>query len=153
MNNFVENIKSIIIEDKENYISNKDIENLYICELADNWIDINVKTQNEFEQKLNALGIILNHDNFQKAIEKSNLALIENDIEKRREVAELVKKIIETEEYLQNSRISGYKILGKYEDPNTYKTDSFKVHTNIMIRLYKYLNEKLIQIKGAKYGE
>ena len=49
--------------------------------------------------------------------------------------------------------MSGYKILSKYEDANTYKTDSFKIHTNIIIRLYKYLDEKLIQIKGAKDGE
>lgn len=143
MDEFIESIKNKMTKDKEKIISQKNIEDLYVLELADKWIDINVKSKEEYIQKLEALGEILKNKDFQKAIKISALAMDEkNSDEKVKEIAELITKIRKTDEYKENSRISGYKILSKYENPNVLKTDSFIVHTNIMMKLFEYLKEK-----------
>lgn len=153
MDKFIESIKKIMIEDRKKIISNRNIEDLYIWEVADKWIDKNAQNQQEFEQKLDALGSILKNSNFESAIKTSALAFRENNTDKAIETVELIKKVTHTKEYIKNSEISGYKILSKYEEPSTYKTDSFIVHTNIMIRLYKYLEEKLCKVKEENYGK
>ena len=148
MDNFLEKIKIIMLRDRKTILLDKNLEDLYIWELADKWINKNVKSKEEFQAKVEALGNILNNAEFQKAISKSKIAFEENDIEKQNEISELIKKIVQTKEYVENSEISGYRILSKYEDINTYKTDSFIVHTNTMLKLYKYLNEKLTEVRG-----
>lgn len=147
MDKFIENIKEIMKEDRKRIILNSDIEELYIWELADNWIDMNIQTEYEFKKKINALGNILNTEDFKSAIQSSKIAFNENNTEEAKATAELIKKIRNTEEYKENSKVCNYKILEKYEDYETYKTDSFIVHTNIMLRMYKYLEETAKKIE------
>jgi len=143
-----------MMNDRNDIVANKNIEALYIWELADQWININIKNKQEFEQKLNALGSILNDIDFKNAVEISKLALKEKDgDDNATKTAELIKKIKQGKLYIKNSQISGYQILSKYEEPTVYKTDSFIVHTNIMMRLYKYLQEKVNEAKKTESEE
>lgn len=149
MDNFIEKIKKEMLKDREKFISKNYIEEVYIWELADKWIDTNVQTQIDFENKLNALGNIVNNSYYKNAVKASNIAFTENNNEKSIEAAEFIRKIKQTEEYENYSKVCGYKILDKYEDPITYKTDSFIVHTNMIIKMYTYLKEKIEEVINA----
>lgn len=143
MDIFIEKIKKQILKDKELFISKRNVENLYILELADKWIDMNIKSKEDYIKKLNAMEKILNNNDFRKVIETSRLALEEkNTNERANEAASFITNMIKTEEYKENSDISGYKILSKFENPSVFKTDAFIVHTNIMIKLFEYLKAK-----------
>lgn len=147
MDKFIENIKKEMLKDREGFVLKNYIEEVYIWELADKWMDMNIQTQEDLEEKLKALGNIVNNENYKNAIKASDIAFYENNKEKEIEAAELIKKIKQTDEYKENSKICNYKLLDKYEEPNTYKTDSFIVHTNMIRKMYVYLEEKLKQAK------
>lgn len=154
MDKIMENVNRIMQDDRKKIVDKNDTEQLYVWEIANKWVEMNVQNKQEFEEKLGALGKILENEKFKKAIEITKTSLRkEFDLNKAQEVAELIKEIKQTDEYIENSKIARYKLLDKYEEPITYKTDSFRVHTNIMTRLYKYLEEKLCQMKEEKYGE
>lgn len=143
MDIFIEKIKKQMLADKEKFISQKKIENLYVLELADKWVDMNVKDKEDYIRKLNAMEKIVNNNDFRNVIEIGRLALEEkNTNDKANEAARLITNIIRTEEYKENSNISGYKILSKFENSAVFKTDAFMVHSNIMIKLFEYLKSK-----------
>lgn len=147
-------LKENMLKDKEEFASKWNIEDLFIWELADKWIDINIKNVQEFEPKVNALGGILNDRDFIKAVETSKLAFKEKEINDTAiKTAELIKKVRQSEIYIKNKEIAGYKILSKYEEPAIYKTDSFIVQSNMIIRLYNYLQKKVNELKKMQSEE
>lgn len=138
----MQKIKDKMTQDRKKIVSKNNIEDLYVWEIANKWLNINVKSRDEFEIKIEAMGKILNSESFRQAVKTSKLAYEEKNTNyKAKEAAELIKKLKETEQYIENAKISGYKILSKYENPSTYKTDAFIVHANIMTRLYNYLSK------------
>ena len=140
MDRFLEDIKIKIAEDKKKVAAKFNVEDLYIIELASKWIEINVSNEKEFEDKIQSLGRILNDRDFQEAVRISNFELEQNN-DNANQIVELIRKIKTKESYKEDSKISGYKLLDKYEDPSTYKTDAFIVHVNIVKKMYSYLNE------------
>jgi hypothetical protein len=59
----------------------------------------------------------------------------------RKEAAECIAKLAQSRVYLENVSDAGYKLLDKYKHPETYKTDAFVTHSNIMTALCDYLFE------------
>ena len=141
-------LKENMLKDKEEFTSKWNIEDLFIWELADKWIDMNIKNVQEFEPKVNALGNILNDRDFIKAVEISKIAFKEKEVNDNAiQTAELIKKVRKSKAYIKNKEIAGYEILSDYEEPEIYKTDSFIVHVNMITKLSEYLQGKVSELK------
>ena len=129
--------------DKKAASANLDLEKLYSIAVAEQWIQMNVRDEDEFHRKLSALGNILNAEEFQKAVLLSKEICHSStfDPEKANTAASCIAKLAKSKVYLENTSEAGYQLLDKYKEPSIYKTDAFVTHSAIMMRLYEYLCE------------
>ena len=143
MNDYMENLKKIMKEDQKIFAQKLDLEKLYSISVAEQWIQMNVKNEDEFHRKLSALGNILNEAEFQKAmlLSKEICRPAMFDPEKANAAAACIAKLAQSSVYRESASDAGYRLLDKYKEPRIYKTDAFVTHSAIMMRLYEYLRE------------
>lgn len=143
MCNYIELLNSKFDTDKKAFIKKSNYEKVFVLEMAKIWIPENTQSLCELSKATAAMGAILGSDEFQKtiAISKEMRASKAIDPQKCEEMATLITKLSESETYLKNTDTAVYKILDKFKDPETYKTDAFANHANIMTLFHKYLCE------------
>ena len=129
--------------DKKSASAQLDFEKLYGIAVAEQWILMNVKNKPECIRKREALRNILYSEEYQKARELSKeIYRCKIDApELRKEAAACIAKLAQSRVYNENASDAGYELLDKYKNPETYKTDSFVTHSNIMTALCEYLFE------------
>ena len=140
-NEYVESLTAAMQSDSQEFGRQCNIEMVYIAELATAWVEKNVASKEELNVKILAMGDILSCPDYKAAKEAGSIAYRENNREKAVEASECIKRIKSTEEYAINSQKSGYVLLEKFESPETFLTDAFSVHSNIMIGMYKYVKK------------
>lgn len=129
--------------DKKSASAQLDLEKLYSISVAEQWLEMNVKDEAEGRRKRTALRSILYSEEYQRARELSKeiSRCKTDDPALRKEAAECIAKLAQSRVYLENVSDAGYKLLDKYKYPETYKTDAFVTHSNIMTALCDYLFE------------
>ena len=143
MNDYMENLKKIMKEDQKIFAQKLDLEKLYSISVAEQWIQMNVKNEDEFHRKLSALGNILNATEYREAMRLSKEICYPSafDLEKAKAAANCIARLAQSKTYTENVSEAGYQLLDKYKEPTMYKTDAFVTHSSIMTRLYEYLCE------------
>ena len=143
MNNYTEILNAKFDADKKTFIEEQDFSKVYVLEVAKEWIPKNAHSSEELSKAVTALGAILGSDEFQKtiAISKEMRASKVIDPQKCQEMASLMTALSESELYLKNTDTAAFKILDKFKDPKTYRTDAFKDFSNSITRFYKYFCE------------
>ena len=153
---YYETIKNIIDGDMKKFVVGPELgfERLYIFQLANNWVQKNVKTQEDFDKKLKALKEIIYDKRFVEAIDLGNEAYNMNLDEEHREekkeqieekaleAAKRIAMIRKSENYIKKSKEAGYEILEKYENPNYHIENPLKEQMKIVEELCEYLLEK-----------
>ncbi len=135
----MERLWNQIANDKKEAAQRGDIEKLYIIELAKLWIGMRAKDKDELWEKISALAAILNTSEFQNTMSISKEIYIRFDIEKAKKAADGIVKLSESVVYAENAPIAGYQLLDKFKKAQTYQTDAFITHANMMMDLYEYL--------------
>lgn len=144
MSEIHESLKAIYAkmdEDEKALKDSGDIEGLYVFYFAKEWLKMNVKNREEFLLRFEALKKIVESEEFQGVIKICRTTLRKTySVEEAEKAADQIIKLSESDVYLENKSLAHYRLLDKYKLPETYKTDSFRVHANIMERMCKYLD-------------
>ena len=137
---WVKSIYAVMEEDEKIYKRENDTEAFYVFCIAQKWVDMNVKTREEFNLRFDALRKIVESEEFQEVRKICKTTLRKTySIDEAKRAAGLIIKLSESELYLENKELAHYGLLDKYKLPETYRTDSFRVHANIMKRMCAYL--------------
>ena len=141
-----ENLKALterIARDQKRFSEQRNLEGVYVCGLACGWVEKYLTDASELARRRDALGRILNHPDFQSALRQSReiLPVDAESVGKCETVAALLTRFAESDVYLENAALAGYRLPDKFKLPATFETDVFVVHGNLMTRFYAYLCE------------
>lgn len=141
MSEYIEDLRKRIEAEASVFAKLNNFERMYISVLSSVWIKKNVETEEELLRAVKAMGEILTCPDYELAVELCRPAYKEKDKEKAEQAAAAVRRIKATETYAVNSKLCGYELLEKYENPETFLTDAFSVHANMILDMYKYVKK------------